>query len=129
MGNGCAPNCDDTPAPNTPLLQSGNSGSASAMTQGESSLQNPDANAFNGTVTSGLYIGAAAVIVVALIGAGSYFAFKKAVAKERFVNNVMNSMKDVTIDGDSTSIEIGQSIDLEMDVISTTQPAVTGFAE
>jgi len=82
-----------------------------------------------GTVTSGLYIGAAAVFVVSLIGAGSYFAFKKAAAKERFVNNVMQSMKDVTMDGDSMSIDVGQSMDLEM--LSTSQPshAVTGFAE
>merc|ERR1719384_2816642 len=84
-GNGCKPNCDDTPSPN--LAIDPNSGSNSAMTQGEGALESPQANAFEGTVENGLYIGAAAVFVIALIGAGSYFALKKKKTQEKFVNN------------------------------------------
>merc|ERR1712154_266875 len=107
----------------------GNSGSNSAMTQGEGALESPSANAMDGTVQTGLYIGAAAVFVIALIVAGTYFALKKKNVNERFVNNVMNSMRDLELEAhDGHSFEIGASQDLEALADGGMTPS-TGFAE
>jgi len=136
-GSGCKPNCDDTPSPILNAVVNSGSGtgggnSNDAMVQGEGVIsEGTEANAVNGvgTVQNGLYIGAAAVFVIALIGAGTYFAFKKAANKEKFVNSVMNSMADVDV-ADGASFEIGASQDLEMLATGTPSVGPTGhFAE